>query len=88
MHRDHGQARIQQPVDQQPIRSLERDQRDLQMSQPCAQRPDPFLAVPIPAPFQNPASLIDHARRVLLAGPIDPSKPTIRHDHHTPSNAD
>jgi hypothetical protein len=27
--------------------------------------------------------LIHHAHRVLLAGPIDPSAPTIRHDHHS-----
>jgi hypothetical protein len=42
------------------------------------------------APGSSPAapSLVDHAHRVLLAGPIHPGLPAVRHDRHSfqPSN--
>ena len=83
VHRDHGQPRIQQPVDQQPVGSLQRNQHDPQTHQARAQRPDPLLVVAIPAPLQDPPPLVDHAHRVLLAGPIHPGKPTTRHHDHS-----
>ena len=83
MHRDDSQARIQQPLDQQPIGPLERHQRHPQAQQPHAQRPDPRLVVPVAAPLQDPPALVDHAHRVLLARPVHPGKPTIRHDYHS-----
>jgi hypothetical protein len=34
VHRDHRQARVEQPLDQQPVRALERDQHDPEPQQP------------------------------------------------------
>ena len=45
MQRQQPQPRIQQPLDQQPVRPLDRDQRHLQPHQRAAQRPQPFLIV-------------------------------------------
>ena len=83
MHRDHRQPGIQQPLDQQPVGPLDRDQRHPEPQQPRAQRPDPGLVVTITATLHDPPALVDDAHRVLLAGPINPSEPTIRHDHHS-----
>jgi hypothetical protein len=79
MQRHHHQAPIKQPLDQHAIRPLDRDQPDLQPDQPRAQRAQPALVMPIPPALHDPPSLIDHAHRVLLTGPIDPGKPTLRH---------
>ena len=79
MHRHHRQAGVQQPLDQKPVRPLERHQRHPQTQQPGAQRPDPGLVVPVTPPLHDPPPLVDHAHRVLLAGPIHPGKP----DHQT-----
>jgi hypothetical protein len=83
VHRDHRQASIQQPLDQQPIGPIDRQQHDAKLKQPAAQRLDPTLVVTVPASLDDPAVLVDYARGVLLAGPIDPSEPTVRHDHHS-----
>ena len=45
MQRQHPQPRVQQPLDQQPVRPLGRDQLNLQPHQRPAQRPDPLLVV-------------------------------------------
>jgi len=74
MHRDHRQAGIEQPLDQKPVRSLERDQRHPQTQKPSAQRPDPRLVMPVATTFHDPSPLVDHAHRVLLAGPVHPSE--------------
>ena len=42
MQRQHPQPRVQQPLDQQPVRPLDRDQRHLQPHQRAAQRRSPF----------------------------------------------
>jgi hypothetical protein len=39
MHRQHPQPRVQQPLDQQPVRPLDRDQLHLQPHERPAQRP-------------------------------------------------
>jgi hypothetical protein len=54
MHGDHPQTGVQQPLDQQPVRALDRDQRDLERDQPRAQRPDPALVMAVAAPLEDP----------------------------------
>ena len=85
MHRDHAQPRVQQPLDQQPVRPLQRDQRHPKLEQPRAQRPDARLVVPVAATIDDPPALVDHAHRVLLARPIDPSEPLLDHHPHSSS---
>ena len=74
MHRYHRQPCIEQPLDQQTIGPLKRHQRHLQTHKPGAQRSDARLVVTIPPALDDPAALVDHAQRVLLAGPIDPQR--------------
>ena len=45
VNRQHPQPRVQQPLDQQPVRALDRHQLDLQAHQLPAQRPQPRLVV-------------------------------------------
>ena len=45
MQRQHPQPRVQQPLDQQPVRPLHGDQLHLQAHQLPAQRPQPLLVV-------------------------------------------
>jgi hypothetical protein len=80
MHRDHPQAGVQQPLDQQPVRTLDRDQRHVERDQPRAQRRDPALVMPVTATLEDPPVAVDHTDRMLLAGPIDPSEATLLHD--------
>jgi hypothetical protein len=76
VHGDHRQARVEQPLDQQPIRPLHRDQFHAIVHQPPAQRADPPLVMPVASTLHDPAVLVEHAARVLLAGPIHASKTT------------
>ena len=82
--RDHPQVRVQQPLDQQPVRALDRDQLDPQVQQAAAQRGDPTLVMPIAAALHDPPVLVDHAARMLLAGPINASKTTTTHNYFLP----
>jgi hypothetical protein len=76
---------VEQPLDQQPVRPLDRDQPHLKREQSRAQRPDPALVMPIAAALHDPPLLVNDAYRVLLAGPIDPSETTLLlHDHASP----
>jgi hypothetical protein len=84
MQRDHHQPGIQKPIDQQAVGPLDRDQPDPQTNQSRAQRPDPRLVAAVAAALHDPPPLVDHAHRVLLAGPINTSEPTLQHDHHAP----
>ena len=45
MHRQHPQPRIQQTLEQQPVRPLDRDQLHLQPHERPTQRPQPLLIV-------------------------------------------
>src|SRR5205085_5214430 len=74
---------VQQPLDQKPVGSLERNQRHPQTHQPGAQRPDPRLVVVVALALQDPPTLVDHAHCVLLASPVDPSKPPVTHHPHS-----
>src|SRR3954471_9735177 len=81
MNRDHRQAGVEQPLDQQPIRPLDRDQHHPERDQPRAQRLDPTLLMTVTAALDDPPATVDHAHRVLLAGPIDPREITLLHHH-------
>ena len=54
MHRDHPQAGVEQAIDEQPVRALERDQLDGEADQPRAQRVDPALGVSVAATLDDP----------------------------------
>ena len=82
--RDHPQARVQQPLDQQPVGPLDRDQLHPQVQKPPAQRPDPALIMPVTATLDDPPVRVDHAARVLLASPINASKTTTTHNYFLP----
>src|SRR5437763_1212504 len=53
---------------------------------PRAQRADPRLVVPEPPALHDPPALVDHAHRVLLAGPINAREPRLAHHPHRPSD--
>ncbi len=86
VHRDHRQPGIQQPLHQQPIRPLDRDQRDAEPQQPGAQRPDPALVMPVAAALHDPPMLVDNAHGVFLASPINASDLPFLHDHPPSTN--
>jgi hypothetical protein len=81
MDRDHPQTRVQQPLDQQPIRPLDRHQRDVELEQPHTQGAQPAFVMPVAPTLDDPPVPVDNADGVLLAGPIDASEPTPCHDH-------
>jgi hypothetical protein len=83
VHREDQQTRVEQTLDQQTIGSLQRHQRDLETDQPRAQRPDPRLVVTEPTALNDSALLVDHADRVLLAGPVNASEPRLAHRPHS-----
>ena len=80
MDRNHRKTRIEQPFDQQPVRTLDRHPRDAELDQPCAQRLDPTLVMTVAASFDDPPIAIVDAHRVLGAGPINSSGPTLTHN--------
>ena len=63
MHRQHPQPRVQQPLDQQPVGPLDRDQLNLQPQQRPAQRPQPLLVVRERGGQQLLARRVGHAAR-------------------------
>jgi hypothetical protein len=71
-------AHVEQPLDQQTIRTFDRDQRHPELEQSRAQRSDPVLVVAVSTPLNDPSVSIHDADRVLLASPIDTSKPANR----------
>ena len=83
MHRQHPQPRVQQPLDQQPVRPLDRDQLHLQPQQRPAQRPQPLLVVHERGGQQLLARLVAHAHIVLIARPIDAG--AVTHPPSSPS---
>ena len=56
-----------------------RDQRDPELDQPRAQRPDAALVMTVAATLDDPPVGVNDADGVLLAGPVDPSEPTLLH---------
>jgi hypothetical protein len=71
MHRHHPQPSVQQSLDQQAIRPLDRDQLDAQAHQLTAQRPQPLLVVRERRRQQLLARRIRDEHIVLLRRPID-----------------
>lgn len=70
-HRDHGQADIGQQLNQQPVGSHERDQLDIQLHQPPAQRSDGLLVTAKLSALSDPPIAVDDADGVLLLGLFD-----------------
>ncbi len=57
VQRQNPQPRVQQPLDQLPVRTLDRDQRHLEPQKLAAQRPQPRLVVAnVLASSSSPAS--------------------------------
>jgi hypothetical protein len=71
MDRDHDQTCIEQPVDHDPVRALDRHPLHLKLDQLATERRDPGLVVRDYSLPQPRAGRVDHADRVLLAGPVD-----------------
>jgi hypothetical protein len=71
MQRQHPQPGVQQPLDQQPVRPLHRDQRHLQAHQLPAQRPQPRLVMRERRREQLLARRIRDEHIVLLRRPIN-----------------
>ncbi|HSS33908.1 MAG TPA: hypothetical protein VLL27_11565 [Solirubrobacterales bacterium] len=72
VHGDHGQARLEEAVHQDPVGALDRHPADAQLHQLATEGGDGRLAVgdpPLPQPL---ALLVDDAERVLGGGPVDP----------------
>jgi hypothetical protein len=71
VQRQHPQPRVQQPLDQQPVRTLDRDQRHLQTDKLAAQRPQSFLVVRKRGRQKLLARLVGDQHVVLLGRPIN-----------------
>jgi hypothetical protein len=71
MQGQHPQTGVQQPLNQQPVRALDRDQLHLQAHQRAAQRPQPCLVVRERGRQQLLARLVLHEHVVLLRRPVD-----------------
>ena len=72
MQRQHPQPRVQQPLDQQPVRPLDRDQLHPQPHQLPAQRPQPLLVVRERRRQQLLARLVGYQHVVLVRRPVNP----------------
>jgi hypothetical protein len=88
VQRQQSQPRVQQPLDQQPVGPLDRDQPNLEAHQRAAQRPQPRLVVREAAREQLLASLVLDQDIVLLRRPVDARVPShrltpCRSDHFT-----
>ncbi len=71
MQRQHPQPRVQEPLDQQPVRPLDRHQPHLQAHQLPAQRPQPLLVMLERGGQQPLARRIGDEHVVLVRRPID-----------------
>jgi hypothetical protein len=71
MQRQHPQPRVQQPLDQQPVRPLDRHQRHVQAHQRPAQRPQPLFVMRERRRQQLLARRVGDQHIVLLRRPID-----------------
>ena len=71
MDRHHPQPGVQQPLDQDSVRPLDRDQRHLQTHKRVAQRDQPALVVRERRGEDSLARLVSHEQVVLLRRPIN-----------------
>jgi hypothetical protein len=68
----HCQAGGQQGIDQRAVAALDGDLGDLVPAQPGGHRGDPGLVVRGGEPAGDPPGHVDHARRMIGGGPVDP----------------
>ncbi|HYU62090.1 MAG TPA: hypothetical protein VEK39_15150 [Solirubrobacterales bacterium] len=73
VHGHDRDPRLEQPIDDQAVRPLDRDSRHLQLEQAADQRPQPGLAVADPLLFELASVAVDDDQPVLLARQVDPS---------------
>ena len=71
MDRHHPQPGVQQPLDQDSVRPLDRDQLHLQTHERVAQRDQPALVVRERRGEDSLARLVSHEQVVLLRRPIN-----------------
>ena len=71
MQRQYPQPHVQQPLDQHPVRALDRHQLDAVAHERAAQRPQPGLVVRERARQQPLARLVADQHVVLLRRPVD-----------------
>ena len=69
---DDRDTRVEQPVNDEPVRLLDRDPQHLQVGEQPDQRGDPVLAVADPALLKPSALAVDDDQPVLFAGQIKP----------------
>ena len=81
MDREHPQPCAQQPLDQQPVRALDRDQLNPQAREHLAQRAQPGLVVRVRRGQKLLARPIRHPDVVLLRRPVDTSNIAHRENH-------
>jgi hypothetical protein len=79
MQRQHPQPRIQQPLDQQPVRALDRDQLHLEPHEHATQRPQSLLVVRERGGQQLLARLVGHQHVMLLRRPVNADVPAHLH---------
>jgi hypothetical protein len=85
MHRDHVDADVEQPFDDEPVWALDRDERHVELQEPPAQRRNAALVVSEAPTLDDPPVAVDDTDRVFLAGPIDPGEATLTHDPSLPA---
>ena len=78
VQRQQSQPRVQQPLDQQPVGALDRDQPNLEAHKRAAQRPQPRLVVREAAREQFLASLVLDQHIMFLRRPVDACVPSHR----------
>ena len=71
MQRQHAQAGVQQPLDQQSVRALDRDALDATADQQLTQGADALLVVGQDAFGEHLAVPVGHQDDVLVLGPVD-----------------
>jgi hypothetical protein len=77
MDRHHGQAGVDETIDEQPVGSLERDPLDAVSAQQLDQRAQPAFIVPDGPAHERPAVLVDNADRVVVLGQSIPANARI-----------
>jgi hypothetical protein len=78
MQRKYPQPRVQEPLDQQPLRPLDRDQDNFQPNERPAQRAQSLLVMRERRREHLDAVAVGHQHVVLIRRPIDPGIP-LRH---------
>ncbi len=83
MQRQDPQSGVQQPLDQQPVGPLDRDQRHLVAHECATQRPQPGLVVRERGSQDLHARLVGDEHIVLLGRPVDARIDTSRQNFNS-----